>query len=111
MQRIKKGDKVRVISGKLLGKEGIILQVCPTCHKAIVEGLNKVKCHKKQGANQEKGGIIEKESWIALSKLALVVPKSARGVSKIGYKLNKDGIKVRVAKATNAEIGVSKKAK
>ncbi|MCQ2956621.1 MAG: 50S ribosomal protein L24 [Mycoplasmoidaceae bacterium] len=62
MQRIKTGDKVRVISGKLLGKEGTVLQVCPTCQKAIVEGLNKVKCHKKQGANQEKGGIIEKEN-------------------------------------------------
>ena len=62
MQRIRKGDKVRVISGKLLGKEGTVLQVCPTCHQAIVEGLNKVKCHKKAGANQEKGGIIEKEN-------------------------------------------------
>lgn len=111
MQRIKTGDKVRIISGKLLGKEGTVLQVCPTCKKAIVEGLNKVKMHKKSGANQEKGGIIEKENWIPLCKLALVVPKAARGVSKIGYKKNKEGKKVRVARATGAEIGVSKKAK
>ena len=111
MQRIRTGDKVRIISGKLLGKEGIVLKVCPTCHKAIVEGLNKVKMHKKAGANQEKGGIIEQEAWIPLSKLALVVPKAARGVSKIGYKLNKEGKKVRVAKVTGAEIGTSKKAK
>ena len=111
MQRIKTGDKVRIISGKLLGKEGIVLQVCPTCKKAIVEGLNKVKCHKKAGQNQEKGGIIEKENWIPLCKLALVVPKAARGVSKVGYKLNKEGKKVRVAKITGAEIGSNKKAK
>lgn len=111
MQRIKTGDKVRVVSGKLLGKEGTVLKVCPTCNKAIVEGLNKVKMHKKAGANQEKGGIIEQEAWIPLCKLALVVPKAARGVSKIGYKLNKEGKKVRVAKVTGAEIGTSKKAK
>lgn len=111
MQRIRKGDKVRVISGKLLGKEGTVLQVCPTCGKAIVEGLNKVKMHKKAGANQEKGGIIEKENWIPLCKLAVVVAKAKRGVSKIGYKLNKDGKKVRIAKVTGAELAISKKAK
>ncbi|XQP55724.1 MAG: 50S ribosomal protein L24 [Mycoplasmoidaceae bacterium] len=111
MQRIKTGDKVRIISGKLLGKEGTVLKVCPTCNKAIVEGLNVVKVHKKAGANQEKGGIKEQEAWIPLCKLALVTPKAARGVSKISYKVNKDGKKVRVAKATGAEIGSSKKAK
>ena len=111
MQRIKTGDKVRVISGKLLGKEGTVLQVCPTCGKAIVEGLNKVKKHQKAGQGQEKGGIVEKENWIPLCKLALVVPKAARGVSKISYKKGKDGKKVRVAKVTGAEIGSNKKAK
>lgn len=111
MQRIKTGDKVRVISGKLLGKEGTVLKVCPTCQKAIVEGLNKVKKHIKPGANQEKGGIKEKENWIPLSKLALVVPKAARGVSKITYKVNKEGTKVRIAKKTGAEIGSTKKGK
>lgn len=111
MQRIKTGDKVRVISGKLLGKEGTVLQVCTCCNKAIVEGLNKVKRHQKATAQNEKGGIKEKEAWIPLSKLALIVPKAKRGVSKIGYKLNKDGKKVRVAKATGAEIGSTKKAK
>lgn len=110
MQRIKTGDKVRVISGDLLGKEGIVLQVCPTCKKAIVEGLNKVKVHSKP-AGQEKGGIKEKEAWIPLSKLAIVVAKAARGVSKIAYKLNKDGNKVRVARKTGAELTASNKKK
>ncbi|MCQ2748073.1 MAG: 50S ribosomal protein L24 [Mycoplasmoidaceae bacterium] len=62
MQRIKKGDKVRIISGKLYGKEGIVLQVCPTCKKAIVEGLNKVKKHQKAAQGKERGGIVEKEN-------------------------------------------------
>jgi len=108
MKRIIKGDKVRVISGSLMGKEGVVLQVCPKCNKAIVEGLNKVKCHKKAGANQDKGGIVEKEAWIPLSKLAIIVPKSARGISKIAYKPNKDGKKVRVARKTGAELSANK---
>ena len=112
MQRIKTGDKVRIISGKLMGKEGTVKQVCPKCHKAIVEGLNKVKVHTKPGANaQDKGGIKEKEAWIPLSKLALVVAKAKRGVSKIAYKTNKDGFKIRVAKATGADLDAPKKAK
>ena len=111
MQRIKTGDKVRIISGKLMGKEGTVKQVCPKCHKAIVEGLNKVKVHQKAGQGQEKGGIKEKEAWIPLSKLAIVVAKAKRGVSNVAYKKNKDGIKVRVAKATGADIDAPKKAK
>jgi len=111
MQRIKTGDKVRIISGKLMGKEGTVLRVCPHCGKAIVEGLNKVKVHAK-ASQQEKGGIKEKEAWIPLSKLALVVAKAKRGVSKIGYKLDKNGNKVRVAKATGAQLDApAKKAK
>ena len=112
MQRIKTGDKVRIISGKLMGKEGTVKAVCPKCHKAIVDGLNKVKVHTKPNGNgQDKGGIKEKEAWIPLSKLALTVAKSKRGVSKVSYKKNKDGIKVRVAKATGADIDAPKKAK
>lgn len=109
MKRIKTGDKVRIISGDFSGQEGIVLSVCHTCDKAIVEGLNKVKKHIKPGANQEEGGIKEKEALIPLSKLALVAPKSLTGVSKIRYAYNKENKKVRIAKKTNAEITASKK--
>ena len=113
MQRIKKGDEVRIISGKLLGKQGIVLRVCPKTNKAIVEGLNKVKIHQKSNANgkQQKGGIKEQEAWIHLSKLTLVVAKAKRGVSKVAYKIDKDGQKTRVAKATGSVIGSNKKMK
>ncbi|MDE6476875.1 MAG: 50S ribosomal protein L24 [Mycoplasmoidaceae bacterium] len=104
MNRIKKGDKVRVISGKLSTKEGVVLKVFPKNNTAIVEGLNMVKKHTKPSANAEKGGIIEKEAPINLSKLALVAPKAPRGVSKISYQINKSGKKVRIAKKTNTEI-------
>lgn len=111
MQRIKKGDKVRIISGKLFGKEGKVLEVCPKCKKAIVEGLNKVKIHKKPGVGQEKGGIFEKEAWIPLSKLALLTSKSKRGVSKVSYLYDKNKKKIRVAKKIGTEIGTEKKIK
>ncbi|MDE7433832.1 MAG: 50S ribosomal protein L24, partial [Mycoplasmoidaceae bacterium] len=104
MNRIKKGDKVRVISGKYSTKEGIVLQVFPKKNCAIVEGLNLVKRHTKPSANNEKGGIIEKEAPINLSKLALIAPKAPQGISKISYQKDKNGKKVRIAKKTNQEI-------
>ncbi len=105
MNRIKKGDKVRVISGKNSTKEGIVLQVFPKKNLAIVEGINVAKRHTKPSANQDKGGILDKELPIHLSKLALVAPKSPRGVSKISYSKDKEGKKVRIAKKTNSVIG------
>ncbi|MDR3163507.1 MAG: 50S ribosomal protein L24 [Mycoplasmataceae bacterium] len=108
MQRIKKGDKVRVISGKLKPQEGIVLLVNNKKQAAIVEGLNKVKLHRKANAKQEKGGITEKEALLPLSKLALVAPKSSTGVSRISYRVEKDGKKLRIAKKTNVAIGASK---
>jgi large subunit ribosomal protein L24 len=104
MKRIKKGDNVRIIAGKLSTKEGIVLVVNNKKGMAIVEGLNKVKKHKKASANQEKGGIFEKENWIKLSKLALIAPKSPIGISKIRYEVNKEGKKVRIAKKTQQPI-------
>jgi large subunit ribosomal protein L24 len=104
MQRIKKGDKVRVISGKHVTKEGTVLLVNNKKGTAIIEGLNKVKMHRKPNAKQEKGGIQEKEAGIPLCKLALLAPKSPQGISKIKYTVNKEGKKIRVAKKTNNPI-------
>lgn len=112
MQRIKVGDKVRIISGdaSLYGKEGLVLQVCHKSNKAIVEGINKVKCHIKPTANQEKGAIKDKEAWISLSKIALIVPKATRGISKVSYVIDKKTKKkIRVAKKTGTEIVMSTK--
>jgi large subunit ribosomal protein L24 len=104
MQRIKKGDKVRVISGKYATKEGNVLLVDTKHSRAIVEGLNKVKRHQKPSANQEKGGIKEKEAFLPLCKLALIAPKAPQGISKIKYVVNKEGNKIRMAKKTNVAI-------
>ena len=112
MQRIKVGDKVRIISGDagLYGKEGLVLQVNHKTNKAIVEGINKVKCHLKPSGKQEKGAIKDKEAWIALAKLALIVPKATRGISKIKYSFDKKtNKKIRIAKKTGVEIVSSRK--
>jgi large subunit ribosomal protein L24 len=104
MKRIKKGDKVRIISGNLATKEGTVLLVNNKNQTAIIEGLNKRKIHKKAGDKNEKGGIIEKEAGIPLSKLALLAPKAPQGISKIKY-IMKDNKKIRVAKKTNNPVG------
>lgn len=104
MNRIIKGDRVKVISGKHKGSEGIVLQVFPKNETAIVEGVNRVKKHKKASADQEQGGIIEIEAPIRLCKLALIDPKGKGATTKIKYSKTKDKKKVRVAKKSGAEF-------
>jgi large subunit ribosomal protein L24 len=110
VNRIVKGDKVRVISGKFKSKEGLVLSVNPKEGTAIVEGINKIKRHEKPNQkNNNKGGIIEKEAPIIFSKLALVVDNAPNGISKISFKIA-NGKKVRISKKTKAELkGTSKK--
>ena len=100
--KIKKGDEVIVLAGKDKGKKGKIVKLLPKLNKAIVSDINKVKRHQKPG-NNEPGGIVEKEMPINISNLNYFDSKLNKGV-RIGFKLNKDGKKVRVNKKTGAEI-------
>ena len=100
--KIKKGDEVIVLAGKDKGKKGKIVKVLPKINKAIVSDVNKVKKHQKPG-NNEPGGIVEKEMPIDISNLNYFDSKLNKGV-RIGFKLNKDGKRVRVNKKTGAEI-------
>jgi large subunit ribosomal protein L24 len=109
MNRIIKGDKVRIISGKYKSKEGIVLSIDTKSKTAIVEGINKVKKHEKPTqANNNKGGIIESEAPILLCKLSLVAEKSKTGISKVSYVTN-DGVKTRIAKKTKTAMKGSSK--
>ena len=72
--RIRKGDKVHVLTGAESGKEGRILKVFRSKNRAIVEGLNLIKRHTRPSSRNQQGGIIEKEAPIHLSNLALVCP-------------------------------------
>jgi large subunit ribosomal protein L24 len=99
--KIKKGDKVVVLAGKDKGKTGQVLQVIPTETRAVVQGINLVRRHTKQTASQD-AGIFTKEAPIHLSNLAIA---DANGKpSRVGFKINADGTKVRVAKSTGDTI-------
>ena len=94
--KIRKGDKVVVLTGRDKGRTGEVVQVMPKEERALVRGVNMVKRHQKQSMNQE-GGIIQKEAPIQLSNLALADPKDGKP-TRVGFKVLDDGRKVRFAK-------------
>lgn len=101
--KIKKGDDVIVCSGRDKGKTGKVLSVFKEEGKLLIQGVNLVKKHEKPG-NGKTGGIITKESKIHISNVAMVDPKLG-GATKVGFKFESDGTKVRVAKKSNEVIG------
>ena len=101
MQKIRKGDKVVVLARKDKGRTGEVFEVRPDDGTALVRGVNMVKRHQKQTQNQE-GGIISKESPIQLSNIAYL-GKDGKP-TRVGFKIQADGKKVRIAKSSGAEI-------
>jgi large subunit ribosomal protein L24 len=99
--KIRKGDKVVVLTGRQKGMTGEVFEVRPDEGRALVRGVNLVKRHQKQTPQQE-GGIVSKEAPVHLSNLAYV-DKDGKA-TRIGFKVRSDGTKVRVAKRTGAEI-------
>ena len=95
--KIRKGDRVQVLTGRDKGKRGEVIAVMPTEKRALVQGVNVVKRHRKPQGMGQPGGIQEKEAPIHLSNLALIDPKSDKP-TRVGFKLLDDGKKVRVAR-------------
>ncbi len=93
--KIKKGDKVVILTGRDKGKSGEVVQVMPKEERALVRGVNLVKRHTRQTMNQE-GGIISKEAPIHLSNLAYAGQDGK--ATRVGFKTLDDGRKVRFAK-------------
>jgi large subunit ribosomal protein L24 len=103
--KIKKGDKVVVLTGRDKGRSGEVIEVRPGQDRALVRGINMVKRHQRQTAQQE-GGIISKESTVHLSNLALADPKDGKP-TRVGFKFVGEGEqrrKVRFAKRSGVEI-------
>jgi large subunit ribosomal protein L24 len=103
--RIRKGDKVVVLSGRDRGRTGEVIEVHPRVERALVRGINMVKRHQKQTVQQE-GGIISKELPIHLSNIALADPKDGKP-TRVGFKTigtGEDRKLVRVAKRSGVEI-------
>ena len=103
--KIRKGDKVVVLSGRDRGRTGEVVEVRPSQSRVVVRGVNMVKRHQKQTAQQE-GGIISKEAAIHLSNVAIADPKDGKP-TRVGFKVVGEGDaqrKVRVARRSGVEI-------
>jgi large subunit ribosomal protein L24 len=101
--KLKKGDRVRVLTGKDRGKEGVIMRVLPKDNKVIVDGVNVAKKHQKAKTATSQGGIIDKDMPIPVPNVALLSPSDGKP-TKVGYKVLEDGTKIRVCRRTGAEI-------
>lgn len=100
--RIKKGDKVKVITGAYKGTIGEVTKAFPKEDKVIVEGVNMVKKHLRPTQQNPDGGIVEKEAKFHVSNVMLYDEK-AKQASRVKYEM-KDGKKVRVYKKSGAEV-------
>ncbi|OSQ36632.1 50S ribosomal protein L24 [Thalassospira mesophila] len=100
--KIKKGDRVIVLTGKDKGKTGEVIAAFPTENKVLVQGVNLVKRHQR-ASGAETGGIVEKEAKINVSNIAIVDPKENKP-TRVGFKTLDDGRKVRVAKLSGEVI-------
>ena len=103
--KIRKGDKVVLLTGRDKGRSGEVIEVRPGDDRVLVRGINMVKRHQKQTAQQE-GGIISKELAVHLSNVAIADPKDGKP-TRIGFKFvgtGDDRKKVRVAKRSGVEI-------
>ena len=100
--RIRKGDRVVVISGRDKGRSGEVLGVLPKEGRALVRGINMVRRHQRQTASQE-GGIVSKEMPIHLSNLAHIDPKDDKP-TRVKFDRKDDGSVVRIAKRSGEAI-------
>ena len=100
--KIKKGDRVVVLTGRDKGRTGEVIKVLPQENRALVRGINMVRRHQRQTAQAE-GGIIAKEAPIHLSNIAVADPKDGKPV-RVGFKELGDGRKVRFAKRSGEVV-------
>lgn len=101
--KIRKGDKVQVLSGKDKGREGVVISALPAQDKVIVDGVNMAKRHQKPTNATMQGGIIDKAMPIHVSNVAIVSPKDGEP-TRVGYRFTEAGEKVRVCKRTGVDL-------
>ncbi len=100
--KIKTGDNVRVIAGKDLGTEARVARVLPKRGKIIVEGVNTSKRHQRPTGQTMQGGIIDKDMPIDVSNVMIMCPEC--GPTRIGYRFDDDGTKVRICRKCDGEL-------
>ena len=101
--KIKKGDRVMVLSGKDKGREGVVSRAIPSAGKVIVDGINVAKKHQKPTRSTTQGGIIDKDMPIDVSNVAIISPKDGKP-TRVGFKFDDAGNKVRICKRTGVEL-------
>lgn len=105
--KIKKGDKVRVISGADKGKEGIVQRVFPKLNRVVVENVNVHKKHRKPTQNNPQGEVLDIYAPIDASNVMIIDPKTKKPTRvSYAYETTKDGkkVKVRISKASNSKL-------
>ena len=100
--KIKKGDRVAVLTGKDKGRQGVVLKVLPKDERVLVSGVNMVKRHTRPTQGDPQGGIKNKEATLHISNVALLDPKSGEP-TRVGFRIDGDK-KVRVAKKSGEVI-------
>jgi large subunit ribosomal protein L24 len=103
--KLKKGDRVRVLSGKDRGKEGEIMRVLPDKRKVIVDGVNVAKRHQRATRATVQGGIIDKDMPMHASSVAIIC--STDGPTRVGYRFEETGggrRKVRICRKCGGDL-------
>lgn len=101
--KIRKGDKVKVITGKDKGKVGKVLKTFADDSRVVIEKVNRIKKHTKPSQKNQQGGIVDKEAPINISNIMLVCPKCGAG-TRVSYYFIDDSTKVRKCKKCNEII-------
>ena len=101
--KIRKGDRVVVITGRDRGKQGEVVRVLPDDSRVVVQGINMMKRHQKARRAGEESAIIAKEASIHVSNVAHIDPSSGKP-TRVGFKFLDDGRKVRIARASGESI-------
>jgi large subunit ribosomal protein L24 len=101
--KLRKGDHVRVIAGKDLGKEGPITRVYPETERIIVDGVNVAKRHTRAQGQTMQGGIIDKDMPLHVSNVAIICT-SCSSPTRVGYRFEPDGTKVRICRKCGKDL-------
>ncbi|HEY1444385.1 MAG TPA: 50S ribosomal protein L24 [Acidimicrobiales bacterium] len=101
--KIQKGDQVMVLQGKDKGKKAEVVRAIPDRQKVILEGVNVAKRHAKPTRATQQGGVIDKFMPVHISTVALIC-KSCDRPTRVGYKIEADGEKVRVCKKCGSTL-------
>jgi len=100
--KLKKGDRVRVLAGKDIGKEGEITRVLIKRERVIIDGINVAKKHQRQQRQTMQAGIIDKDMPVHVSNVAILC--SSCGPTRIGYRFEDDGTKVRICRKCEKDL-------